>query len=1093
MNRNYLILCAVMSIGVNIFAQQDLYKSDLNPYYWKNKKPFEGYWQQDVHYNIYATLLDSIDVIDGEETLTYDNNSPDTLNLVYFHLYQNAFLKGGYLQQLNRANKFYQQFGKYERAGKGTEIIAISVNKTTVPPPYTDEQGNRAAIDPIINQVQLQHRIDYSIMEVQLSEPLLPGASVTFNIKFKTYFDNGGDQRRRMKLFDAFGNKHYDGVHWYPRICVYDRKFGWATDQHLGKEFYGDFGTYEVALNFPAYYVLDATGLLLNKEEVLPAALRAKLDIANFKNKPLNEPPSVPIPRDGTYKVWKFRAINVHDFAWTADPTYRIGETNITLPNGKQVQCIALAQEPHASRWQDAASFAAKIIQIYSNDFGLYAYPKMIVADARDGMEYPMLTLDGGLSPGYYGLFAHEIGHNWFFGMVGNNETYRASLDEGFTQFLTHWSMSKLFGEQSKTRAKGYVSKFYQPLPQMDQTVYLGYLRDAINKTDAPLNTHSDDFGGALNHGGGYGHVYYKTATMLYNLQYVLGDSLFLSAMQHYFNQWKMCHPYFEDFRNSIINHTHVDLNWFFDQWMETTKTIDYAIKGKPVNIKNADGTPGNTYRIKLKRKGEMQMPIDLMAYSQDGKIYTTVISNNYFAKKDASGKPMPLYMTWRGWGLLNPTFDAIVYCPGGLKKVSIDTTYRLADVYQLDNSTKCPVKFSFDHQIKNPLDRRHYILKWRPDVWYNSIDGVKAGLHFNGNYMNFKHQFKATVWYNTQLARDDKYQNNQLVNYNIGYTNNIATNFSYYLQSRFLDGLWMHSLGISKTVRKNVYTIYAKSLYRDAVNNLDYLLYPLSWQAGKYNNTLNLEYNRSYHYKKGDGKIVIGLRNTTLASDYNYASAFISVVNNNSLGKLDFRTRFFAQYMTGKDVAPESRLNVAGANSEQLMDNKFVRSQAFVPTSWLGYGADVNHFQQGGGLNIRGYAGYALPESINNQQVQLYAGMSGIAGNAELDFDKLVRIEPRKLREYIHIDAYLFGDVGIIQNTFRAGEYNLTEQVNVTSDLLMSVGTGFALTIKKWGRLDEPKPLTLRMDMPWFLNKTPFVDGEYLRFRWVVGVSRCF
>ena len=156
--------------------------------------------------------------------------------------------------------------------------------------------------------------------------------------------------------------------------------------------------------------------------------------------------------------------------------------------------------------------------------------------------------------------------------MVGNNETYRAALDEGFTQFLTNWSMTSLFGENKPTKKNPH------PMSRMDQTVYYGYMRDAVNHDDMPLNTHSDDFNSALNHGGGYGNVYYKTATMLYNLQYVLGDELFLKAMQHYFDQWKICHPYFEDFRSSIINYTHVDLNWFFDQWLETTKTTDYSI-----------------------------------------------------------------------------------------------------------------------------------------------------------------------------------------------------------------------------------------------------------------------------------------------------------------------------------------------------------------------------------------------------------------------------------------------------------------------------------------------------------------------------------
>lgn len=1094
MYKKLLLATLLAVLGLSAIAQQGEYRSSANPYYWKNRKPFEGYWQQDVHYRIQAKLIDSLDVMQGMEYLTYYNNSPDTLYVVYFHLYQNAFLKGGYLEQLNKANKFYQKFGRYEAAGKGTEIN--SVEAKWIQNPNVTNAGETAgipAIDPLVQSVQIKPMIDYSIMKLELAQPILPNTSVEFAINFNTYFDDGGTQRRRMKLFKAYNAKHYDGVHWYPRICVYDRKFGWETDQHLGKEFYGDFGTYEVELSFPSHYVMDATGELINRNEVLPADLRAKLDIKNFKDKPLEERPSVIIPVDGSYKTWKFRAINVHDFAWTADPTYRIGEANVALPDGRKVQCIALAQEPHAARWQDAALFAAKVIDLYSRDFGLYAYPKMIVADARDGMEYPMLTLDGGLSPGYYGLFAHEIGHNWFFGMVGNNETYRASLDEGFTQFLTHWSMTRLTREQPIVSARTYVARNYYPLPLLDQNVYLGYIRDAINKSDMPLNTHSDDFNGALNHGGGYGNVYYKTATMLYNLQYVLGDSLFLAAMQHYFNQWKMCHPYFEDFRNSIIQFTHVDLNWFFDQWMETTKTIDYAIKGNPKPVYNSDGSKSDFYRVKLKRVGDMQMPLDLMAYSQDGKIYTTQVSNTYFFKQPQKGVKINGQQTWKGWGLLNPAYEATVYCPGGLNKVSIDTTYRLADVNQLNNSTAFPYKVTFDHQIRNAPNRRHYLFKWRPDVWYNRIDGIKAGLHLNGNYFNYKHLFKATVWYNTRALADDNYPQTNLINYSFAYSNNVPRSFSYHLQSRLLDGLWMHRVGMNKTYGKNVFAVYWKSMFRNSINDLNYLLLPGSWQSGKYNNTLNLEYNRSYTYKRGYGMITLGMRNTAIGSDYDYAALHLTVVNENTLGKLDVRTRTFAQYMTGSNVAPESALNVAGANSEQMMENKYVRSLAFVPTGWLGYGDDVNHFQFGGGLNIRGYAGYALPTSTGGAQVLMYTGQSGASVNTEIELDRLVKFEPRWLRDYFHLDVYLFGDAGVVQQRFKAGEYGLASAKTVTSDLLMSAGTGAALTIKRWGHLDEPKPLTLRFDVPWVLSNTPFVDGQYVRFRWIIGVSRAF
>lgn len=1085
--KKYLVLIAVLFFSLSsAFAQLGEYRSAENSYYWKSRKPFEGYWQQDVNYTIKATLIDSLDVIDAIQDLVYYNNSPDTLNEVYFHLYQNAFLKGGYLESLNKTNNFYQRFGKYESYGKGTEIESFkvlgSVSNDTL---NTFGEGNAITLIPMI---------DYSIMRVTLTQTVMPNSSVTFQIKFKTYFDDGGNQRRRMKLYGAYGYKHYNGVHWYPRICVYDRKFGWETDQHLGKEFYGDFGTYHVELTMPSHYVMDATGLLLNKDEVLPKALREKLDIKNFANKPLEEKPSEIIPIDGSYKTWKFRSINTHDFAWTADPTYRIGEVNLPLPNGNVVQCIALAQEPHAARWQDAALFCAKVVELYSKDFGMYAYPKMIVADAQDGMEYPMLTLDGGLSPGYYGLFAHEIGHNWFFGMVGNNETYRASLDEGFTQFLTHWSMTRLTNENPKTNGKGYVAKHYKPLPLLDQNIYWGYLRDAINGSDMPLNTHSDDFSGALGHGGGYSHVYYKTATMLYNLQYVLGNDLFHAAMRNYFEQWKMCHPYFEDFRNSIIQFTHVDLNWFFDQWMETTKTIDYAIQGSPQNIKDNNGKPTDYYLIKLKRKGTMQMPIDLMAYSKNGKIYTTTISNTYFLKD--KNKQQYAENTWRGWGVLNKKYTVKIYCPDGMEKISIDTTYRLADINQLNNSSKFPYKLTFDSQIRSTPNRRYYLAKWRPDIWYNQLDGIKAGLHFNGNYMNYKHLFRATIWYNTTIGQTQSFRSftPQPIHYSFSYTNNFPTNFNYSIQSRYLDGLWMHKLGVNKTIGRNGLSAYFKSMYRYSPSDLQYLLYSAAWNSNQYNNTINLEYTRNYVFKQGNGQVVLGLKSTTLGSDYDYAALHLTAYNNVSFGKFDLRTRTFLQYMHGANIAPESKLYTAGANNEQLMDDKFLRSQMVVPSAWLGYGVNVNHLHAGGGLNIRGYAGYLLPTNNNGIKYFTYAGSSGASINAELELDRLVKFEPAKLKKYFHLDVYLFGDAGVLQHQFKTGEVvGLTSNQTVTTNLLFNGGIGTALTIKRWGVLDEVKPLTLRLDFPLVINHTPFVDGQFVGYRWIVGISRAF
>ena len=288
----------------NPLSAPNTYQNKDNPNYWKNKMPYKDYWQQDVYYKIKARINEKDDIIYGEQELTYTNNSPDTLNFVYFHLYQNAFQPESYLDKLQKGNNKNPKYGVYESQKLGTEIDYIK-----------------------INEQELKTTLDNTILKVYLPNALTPNSSVVFNINFKTYFDQG-DVRRRMAIFNSWGYKHYNGVHWYPRISVYDAKFGWTTDQHLGKEFYGNFGCFDVELTFASNFIVEATGFLTNRNEVLPKELREKLDIKNFKDKEWNSPPSTIIEyKENETKTWKFHAENVHDFAFTADPTYRIGES----------------------------------------------------------------------------------------------------------------------------------------------------------------------------------------------------------------------------------------------------------------------------------------------------------------------------------------------------------------------------------------------------------------------------------------------------------------------------------------------------------------------------------------------------------------------------------------------------------------------------------------------------------------------------------------------------------------------------------------------------------------------------------------------
>jgi hypothetical protein len=1079
MMRSILVLFALFNIAIaqeyNPIALPNSYQSVDNPYYWANKKPSSDYWQQDVSYKIHATIDENTDIITGKEELIYWNNSPDTLKVVYFHLYQNAFTPDSYLDNLYHANEVNTTFGKYETLGLGTVIEKINVSGQPV-----------------------KTTLDNTILIVHLNEPILPYTGVQFDIDFFTYYDNGSI-RRRMKYFNSYGKKQFNGCHWYPRIAVYDHKFGWTTDQHLGREFYGDFGTFDVSLNFANDYIVAATGELLNRDEVLPPDLMAKLDIKNFKDKPYGQKPSVIIPYEkGVRKEWHFYGENIHDFAFTANPHYRIGEAEW---NG--IKTYSYAQEPHASGWQTAADYSAKVIRVYSEDIGMYGYHQMIVADAKDGMEYPMITLDSGRDPSYKGLLAHEIGHNWFYGMMNSNETYRAFMDEGFTQFLTAWSQEKIDGtyiEQSEWKSK-YINKFREEREVREDEIYFGYIRDATLEKDEPLNTHSDGFHGALGQGGGYGHVYYKSGAMLYNLQYVLGDELFLEAMQYYFKKWSFCHPYPEDFRQSIIEYTHTDLNWFFDQWLETTKGIDYAVTKVKKHEKEA-----NTFDITFMRKGRMQMPIDFQVKDKEGRTFDFYIPNQYFEKEtDAI-----VLSKWTGWDKLNPTYTATVTLPEAYpdKKVKImdviiDPSERLADSYILDNSKKNRTTWKFDSHIWNYPDWKTYRLNYRPDIWWNAHDGLKLGWHLNGNYLNQLDRFSLTVWYNTRLfqgnlpseaivSEKNKYYTNDRINYNFWYKtalDKILPNTDLMIKSRFLDGLSLNEFVITKEIKDKLQlSVGLKDMKRYEENDANYLIYPEEWQVGTNNRTVNFGLAYNFTKRNGNYKGMLAMNTRVSASkDVNYQYFEATYIEDVKLKRLDWQTRFFGR-LGSNNTPSESALYFAGANGEQMAENKYVRSSGFFPNDWIGsYGASTNHFHYGGGLNLRGYSGYYLvEEDKTGTAVAAYKGNSGFAVNTELGFDRLIKLKKLgKLKSRFDIDTYLFADAGSINFINSQGN---SEWATFRAD----AGIGASFTIKRWWKFNNLNPFTIRFDVPFVLSHAP-AGEKNVAFRWVLGINRAF
>jgi hypothetical protein len=1076
------------------------YPSPNNPHYWKNKKPYEGYWQQDVHYTINAILNEEDELINGQEILVYTNNSPNTLTEAYFHLYQNAVQPGSLTDELYKQNKAKVTFGKYEAQKLGTVIHSIQINPEDKPIRDEPRESQNIAFE-----------IQNTLLKIKLPTPLKPGDSIAFHIDFTTYFDRGSI-RRRMKVYNHHGYKHFNGVHWYPRICVYDRKFTWETDQHVEKEFYGDYGFFNISLTLPNHYVVEATGTLVNKDDVLPAALRKQLDIANFKDKPIGSQPSVITEPNGSFKTWNFQAVNVHDFAWTADPTYRIGETTW---NG--LQCVAIAQENNAAGWQQTAQFTAKVIATYSRDFGMYNYPKIVCADAADGMEYPMITLDGGYYPSHQGLIAHEVGHNWFFGMVGSNETYRAALDEGFTQFLTAWCMRKLTKESQ---------------PELKRA-FAGYMEDAIDGTDEVLETHSNDFHSATGHGGGYKHVYYKTASMLYNLQYYLGDSVFLQAMKNYVEQWKFCHPYIEDFRNSIIQSAQTDLNTFFDQWFQTNKSADYSIK-RITPLKTT-----NYYRVTLQRNGKMVMPVDLdflitpsatkrnvskRNLAQSHIFYAVTIPVSQYQKPGRYNlKP------WIGWDKLRPTYTFDIEMPvdGKVKQVWLDRSGRLADINRVNNVWKKRSEWRLD--LGNGANTNYlgvYQGLVRPAVRYNVASGVLLGAVASGQYAGRKKEFNLGLWYTSGWQA--RYSHAPKLQYQAKFKHQTRGGGTYYYQSLLYNEINTHELGWFNRIGKTEYGLNGKSMqrYHRLQYNIDQPFYnpwinsqlsgrdpyfPQRDQLDGFLSTanqwsyvaqaqLNLYVKQAYSGWGKSGSVRFDMRMPSPWSNSQYGFVQLEWKHFQPVGKTLLRLRSLAYFGGGNNPTPESVLYLASANPEDAFQQDLYRDFGMYnlnnsSTQW-------NTIQVNGGLNLRGFNGYSAPKTVkqangNDTTLAFFRGNQGLGINAALDLTPYFRWIPKV--KLLGINPYLFGDAGIIGqplNSLNTNREMVTSQVY--SRLLADAGFGASVNLRNWSTITKnkalraAKPINLRVDFPIWVNAVQN-DDSFVQFRMRVSVGTDF
>ena len=592
-----------------------------------------AYYQQYVKYKMNIDVDASNYSYHGKQSIEYTNNSPDELRVVYFHLYWNAFKPNSMMDQ-RVTNQGLNADSRLMAKVNGKPVSRLA----SIP---ANEEGSQKINWIKQKDKDLKFEIQETIMKVYLNEPLKPNSTTTFTMDWDAVIPH---QIRRA------GRNNREGVEmsmsqWYPKIAEYDYD-GWATFDYVGREFHAPFGDFDVTINIDKDYVIGAGGTLQNPNEVKGYA----------------QNPTIKEDRNGK-ATWRWRAKNILDFAWAADPDFSVEE--MTVIDGPKLYFVYQKSEK-TKYWEEAKPLAVKFFQIMNATFGRYTYPSYSFIQGGDGgMEYGMCTLMLGEArnlEGLVSLMVHEGAHSWYQQMLATNESVAPWLDEGFTSYAQDFVLYRLFPPVQP-----------QPNPFTDAIQsYVAFTKRKIEEPAVWLADHHD-------HGSAYSVASYtKGELFLVELGYIVGEENLSKIMRKYYDEWSMKHPTGRDFMHIAQKVSGMDLKWFYHYWINTTKTIDYAIK----DVKYGDGFT----TVTLVNKGTIPMPIDFSVLTKDNKIVNYHIPLNMMRepkKSDFFGNFTTLgYWNWTA----NHYTFTIPFGKEKLQAMGIDFTQRLADVNPEDN-----------------------------------------------------------------------------------------------------------------------------------------------------------------------------------------------------------------------------------------------------------------------------------------------------------------------------------------------------------------------------------------------------------------------
>ena len=585
-----------------------------------------GYWQQQVDYKMDINFDVETHRFTGDQTLIYKNNSPDTLTRAFWHLYFNAFQPGSMMDVHNRTIK--------DPSSKiGDKILKLS----------PQEIGYHNINSLKQNGYDLKYAIEGTVLEVELVEPILPGESSKFEMTFDSQVPN---QIRRSGRFNAEG-VDYSMAQWFPKLAEYD-EMGWHTHPYVAREFYAPWGGYEVNITIDKNFVIGGTGVLQNPNEIGMGYEDEGVKVKKSKE---------------DTKTWRFKAENVHDFVWAADPDYT--HLTRTMEDGLVLHFFYIDGK-NTENWEFLPDMTENAFDFIEDNYGEYPFPQYSVIQGGDGgMEYPMATLITGERSlrSLVGVTVHEGIHSWYQGLLATNESYFAWMDEGFTSYASGETMAVLFKDGENFRNK--------------TGNYNGYIRKASYVGNAfkeeALSTHSDHF--VSNESYGFA-AYTKGAMILGQLRYLMGIENFGTGLKKYFNQWKFKHPDMNDFVRVMEKESGLELHWYFEYMVNTTHTIDYSI--------DAVAEENGKSIITLKKNGVVPMPIDLTITKTDGtKIqYYAPLAMMRGEKPSEDGR-----ILGRDWPWTHPEYKVELDIPNtDIQKIVIDEASLMADVDRSNN-----------------------------------------------------------------------------------------------------------------------------------------------------------------------------------------------------------------------------------------------------------------------------------------------------------------------------------------------------------------------------------------------------------------------